>query len=93
MAKFITVNDNEMVNAEHIVGFGLSTELENVSLTVSLINNTCITIYDRHSIKRFFNELFYHFPPCSQPDTYAEIYYRKFLKQQMINEGDENEQN
>ncbi len=91
MAKFITVNDNEMVNAEHIVGFGLGTEFGNVSLTVSLINETCVTIYDHHSIERFFNELFYHFPPCSQPDTYAEI-YRKFLRMaHMTNEGDENE--
>ena len=97
MANFITVSDYEMINADHIIGFRLNpAEIDedpkingNVSLTVSLFNNTCVTIYDYRNIKRFFDELFYHFPPCSQPDTYAEI-YGKFLK--MTNEGDKNEQ-
>lgn len=90
MANFISVNDYEMINADLIIGFGLNPADGNVSLTVSLINNTCVTIYDRYSIKRFFEELFDHFPPHSQPDTYFEI-YEKFLK--MINKGEENEQN
>ena len=89
MAKFITVNDNEMINAEHIVGFGLDTSYGYASLTVSLDNNVCITIDDRHDIKRFFEDLFYHFPSCSQPDTYAEI-YGKFLK--IINGEEQNTQ-
>lgn len=95
MANFITVSDYEMFNADYIIGFKLNPAEGNrdpkingnVSLTVSLFNNTCITIYDYRNIERFFQELFYHFPPHSQPDTYAEI-YEKFFK--MTNEGEEN---
>lgn len=95
MAKFIAIEEYEMINAEHIVGLGLNPAEGNrdpkingvVSLTISLTNNVCVTIYDYRNIKRFFEDLFYHFPACSQPDTYAKI-YRTFLK--MINEENEN---
>lgn len=89
MAKFVTINDNEMINAEHIVGFGLDTGNGYPSLTVSLDNNVCITIDDRYRIKRFLEDLFYHFYPGTQPDTYTKI-YRQFLK--MINGEEQNTQ-
>lgn len=98
MANFITVNDYEMLNADYIIGFRLNPAdggkdpkiNGNVSLTVSLFNNTCVTIYDYRNIYRFFEELFYHFNPGEQPDTYYEI-YEKFLK--MTNYEEEQNEN
>lgn len=87
MASFVTVSDYEMINAEHIVGLGLNIPEDNenlqingrVSLTISLTNNTCITISDYRTIKRFFSDLRYHFYEGMQPDTYDKM-YRKFLE-------------
>lgn len=86
MAKFVTVSDYEIANAELIVGISLNIPEDNenleingrVSITISLTNNTCITIYDYRNIKKFFNDLQYHFYEGDQPDTYRKM-YQKFL--------------
>ena len=86
MAKFITINDYEMLNAEHIVGFRLNPARDGedpkingkVSITISLINNTCVTMYDYRRIKRFFSDMFYLIPECTQPEAYSKM-YEEFL--------------
>lgn len=89
MANFVTVNDYEMVNAEHIVGFKLdfidpeispSIRLKNpdISLTISLVNGTTFTMCSKNRIKRFFEDLRWHFGEISQPSTYDDI-YKKYL--------------
>lgn len=86
MAKFVTVSDYEIANAEQIVGIKLNIPEDNenleingrVSITISLTNNTIITIYDYRNIKRFFDDLRYNFYEGDQPDTYRKM-YQKFL--------------
>ena len=85
MAKFVTTSDYEMINAEQIVGIRLNAPdgadkkiNGTVSITISLTNNTNVTIYDYRNIKKFFNDLRYHFHECYKPDTYDDI-YKKFL--------------
>ena len=87
MANFVTVSDYEMVNAEQIVGIRLnipedgedSTINGRVSISISLTNDTCVTIYDYRIIKKFFTDLRYHFYESNQPDTYDKMYH-KFLE-------------
>lgn len=87
MAKFVTVSDYEIINAEQLVGIRLNIPEDNenlqingrVSITIGLTNNTCITIYDYRNIKRFFSDLRYHFYEGMQPDTYDKMYH-KFLE-------------
>lgn len=87
MASFVTVSDYEIANAEQIVGIKLNIPEDNedlkingrVSITISLTNNTIITIYDYRNIKKFFHDLRYHFYEGEQPETYDKIYH-KFLE-------------
>ena len=93
MASFVSVSDYEIANAEQIVGIRLNIPDDEdlkingrVSITISLTNNVCITIYDYRNIKKFFRELRFHFYEGEQPETYDKIYH-KFL----ILIGEENE--
>lgn len=98
MANFVTVSDYEIANAEQIVGIRLNIPEDGedpkingkVSITISLTNNTCITIYDYRNIKKFFEDLRYHYYELTQPEAYDKMYH-KFLKL-IRGEKDENYQ-